>query len=73
MRTSAPGTADRVYGWRLRGEGLHPLSAGEVFDAYCTDIENGDIIAPESDVDYCEPPDLGEEPGKEGRTPDHHH
>ncbi|MFF4357738.1 hypothetical protein [Streptomyces sp. NPDC001604] len=69
IRTSAPGTTDRVYGWRLRGEGLEPLTAGEVFDAYCTDIESGDIISPESDVDYCVPPDLGEE----GQTPGHRH
>ncbi|MFF4763224.1 hypothetical protein [Streptomyces sp. NPDC001292] len=61
MRTTAPGTADRVYGWRLRGGGLDPLTAGEVFDAYCTDIESGDLISPESGVDYGEPPDLGEE------------
>ena len=69
MRTSTPGTTDRVYGWRLRGERLAPLTAGEVFDAYCTDIESGDLISPESDVDYCAPPDLGEE----GPTPGHHH
>ncbi|GAA3774869.1 hypothetical protein ACFS5L_15860 [Streptomyces phyllanthi] len=61
MRTSAPGTTDRVYGWRLRGEGLEPLTAGEVFDAYCTDIESGDLVSPESGVDYCVPPDLGDE------------
>lgn len=59
MRTTAPGTADRVYGWRLRGERLEPLTAAEVFDAYCTDIESGDLVSPESDVDYCAPPDLG--------------
>ncbi|MES4893085.1 hypothetical protein [Streptomyces sp. NPDC096012] len=61
MRTSAPATADRVYGWRLRAGRLEPLTASEVFDAYCTDVESGDIISPESGVDYCEPPDLGEE------------
>lgn len=69
MRTSAPGTVDRIYGWRLRGDGLEPLTAGEVFDAYCTDVDSGDLISPESDVDYCVPPDLG----TEGRTPGHHH
>ncbi|MCX5419352.1 hypothetical protein [Streptomyces sp. NBC_00078] len=69
MRTSAPGAIDRVYGWRLRGENLEPLTAGEVFDAYCTDIESGDLISPESDVDYCVPPDLGQE----GPEPGHHH
>ncbi|OIJ65540.1 hypothetical protein [Streptomyces mangrovisoli] len=59
MRTTTPGTTDLVYGWRLRTGGLAPLTAGEVFDAYCTDIESGDLIAPESGVDYCVPPDLG--------------
>ncbi|MGP4092242.1 hypothetical protein [Streptomyces sp. KR55] len=70
MRTTTPGTADRIYGWRLRGDGLEPLSAGEVFDAYCTDVESGDLIAPESDVDYCGPPDLGPDGGP---TTEHHH
>ncbi|MGI5373895.1 hypothetical protein ACQEV2_06510 [Streptomyces sp. CA-251387] len=69
MRTSAPGTSDRIYGWRLRGDGLEPLTAGEVFDAYCTDIESGDLISPESGVDYCVPPHLGDEQA----TPGHGH
>ncbi|GGS98621.1 MULTISPECIES: hypothetical protein [Streptomyces] len=69
MRTSATGTADRVYGWRLRGGALEPLTASEVFDAYCTDVESGDPIPPESGVDYREPPTLGEE----STAPDHRH
>ncbi|MFD5584541.1 hypothetical protein ACFWII_12165 [Streptomyces sp. NPDC127063] len=69
MRTTAPGTNDRIYGWRLRDNGLQPLTAGEVFDAYCNDIETGDLLAPESDVDYCAPPDLGDE----GPAHRHHH
>ncbi|MFI9253167.1 hypothetical protein [Streptomyces sp. NPDC053069] len=69
LRTSAPGTPDRVYGWRLRAGALEPLTASEVFDAYCTDVESGDIISPESGVDYCEPPDLGDE----SATPGHRH
>lgn len=69
MRTSSRDTTDRIYGWRLRGEGLEPLTAGEVFDAYCTDIESGDLISPESDVDYCVPPDLG----PDAPTPGHRH
>ncbi|MET9682785.1 hypothetical protein [Streptomyces coeruleorubidus] len=69
IRASAPGSPDRVYGWRLRAHGLEPLTAGEVFDAYCTDAESGDLISPESNVDYCEPPDLGEENPAQG----HHH
>ncbi|AKJ14494.1 hypothetical protein ABB07_31890 [Streptomyces incarnatus] len=66
LRTSAPDTADRVYGWRLRGGGLEALTASEVFDAYCTDIESGDLISPESGVDYSEPPDLGDEDAAPG-------
>ncbi|MEV5901763.1 hypothetical protein [Streptomyces sp. NPDC052127] len=69
MRTTAHDTSDRIYGWRLRGDGLEPLTAGEVFDAYCTDVESGDLISPESNVDYCFPPELG----PEGRTPGHSH
>ncbi|MDX3458939.1 hypothetical protein PV396_44680 [Streptomyces sp. ME02-8801-2C] len=61
MRTTVPGSSDRIYGWRLRENGVGPLTAGEVFDAYCTDADSGDLISPESDVDYCTPPDLGEE------------
>ncbi|MFJ7178717.1 hypothetical protein ACIQXA_20485 [Streptomyces massasporeus] len=66
IRVSAPHTPDRVYGWRMRAYGLEPLTAGEVFDAYCTDIESGDLISPESNVDYCAPPDLGEEKPAQG-------
>ncbi|MEW2614907.1 hypothetical protein AB0937_32960 [Streptomyces sp. NPDC047880] len=66
IRATAPGTPDRVYGWRVRAYGLEPLTAGEVFDAYCTDVESGDLIAPESNVDYCAPPDLGEENPAQG-------
>ncbi|MFE6488692.1 hypothetical protein ACFVGN_37985, partial [Streptomyces sp. NPDC057757] len=66
MRTTASDTTDRVYGWRLRGENLEPLTAAEVFDAYCTDIDSGDLVSPESGVDYCAPPDLGESGGMTG-------
>ncbi|MFF0836163.1 MULTISPECIES: hypothetical protein [unclassified Streptomyces] len=69
MRVTSAGTADRVHGWRLRGGALVPLSAAEVFDAYCTDAESGDIISPEPDVDYCAPPDLRQE----DTPPEHRH
>ncbi|WP_320775324.1 hypothetical protein [Streptomyces sp. CRN 30] len=69
IRTSAPTTPDRVYGWRLHGYDLVPLTAGEVFDAYCTDAQSGDLISPESNVDYRDPPDLGDE----DTTPGHRH
>ncbi|AVH60077.1 MULTISPECIES: hypothetical protein [Streptomyces] len=68
MRTTAPDTTDRIYGWRLRGDGLEPLTAAEVFDAYCTDAASGDLVSPESGVDYCVPPDLGEEGEARGHT-----
>ncbi|WP_432084422.1 hypothetical protein [Streptomyces sp. WAC 04229] len=61
MRISRASGPDRIHGWRLRGYGLEPLTAGEVFDAYCTDVDNGDLISPESNVDYCAPPDLGDD------------
>lgn len=69
MRISPASGPDRIHGWRLRGYGLEPLTAGEVFDAYCTDVENGDLISPESNVDYCAPPDLGDDHLPRG----HHH
>ncbi|MGW3987596.1 hypothetical protein [Streptomyces sp. NPDC004830] len=70
LRTTAPHRPDRVYGWRLRDHGLRPLTAGEVFDAYCTDVESGDLIPPESNVDYCAPPDLGDD---DAPTHEHRH
>lgn len=70
MRTTSPDTTDCIYGWRLRGDGLEALTAGEVFDAYCTDVESGDLISPESGVDYCVPPDLGDLEQPPG---EHHH
>ncbi|UUU20583.1 hypothetical protein [Streptomyces sp. DSM 40750] len=72
IRTTAPDATDRVYGWRLRGEGVEPLTAGEVFDAYCTDMESGDLISPESGVDYCTPPALGDDLGQGGTVTDGH-
>ncbi|MFF5015577.1 hypothetical protein [Streptomyces sp. NPDC001165] len=66
MRITAADTDDRVYGWRLRGGGLEPLTASEVFEAYCTDVESGDLISPEPGVDYCTPPHLGGESTAQG-------
>ncbi|MFC7263068.1 hypothetical protein [Streptomyces lutosisoli] len=68
MRTTAADATDRVYGWRLREDDLEPLTAAEVFDAYCTDADSGDLVSPESGVDYCVPPDLGEEGERTGHT-----
>ncbi|AEW93099.1 hypothetical protein SCATT_07280 [Streptantibioticus cattleyicolor NRRL 8057 = DSM 46488] len=43
---------DRVRGWTVTGDGLRPLTEGEVFDAYCTDPRTGDPIPPEPGVEY---------------------
>ncbi|MYY05189.1 hypothetical protein GT035_23900 [Streptomyces sp. SID4913] len=59
LRTSAPGAPDRVHGWRLDGGCLAPLTAGEVFSAYCTDADTGEPVAPESGVEYCAGFDIG--------------
>ncbi|MEV0322236.1 hypothetical protein ACIBKX_38450 [Streptomyces sp. NPDC050658] len=61
MRTTADGRPDRVQGWRLNGERLLPLTAAEVFDAYCTDAVSGELVAPESGVDYCAAPPIGDD------------
>ncbi|MEV6551807.1 hypothetical protein AB0M57_24315 [Streptomyces sp. NPDC051597] len=52
LRTTAADAPDRVHGWRLHEGALHPLTAGEVFSAYCTDADTGDPVAPEPGVDY---------------------
>lgn len=53
MRTIPADGPDRLHGWRLREERLLPLTAAEVFDAYCTDSYSGEPVAPESGVEYC--------------------
>ncbi|MEV0373772.1 hypothetical protein AB0I10_28875 [Streptomyces sp. NPDC050636] len=48
------GTAhDTVRGWSLRDSWLRPLTAAEVFTAYCTDADTGEPIPPEHGVDYA--------------------
>ncbi|MFB6709182.1 hypothetical protein ACFCW6_31290 [Streptomyces sp. NPDC056333] len=67
LRTSSPGTPDRVHGWRLTRGSLVPLTAGEVFSAYCTDADTGDPVAPESGVEYCAGFDIGADDPEEHR------
>lgn len=59
LRTTLPGAPDRVHGWRLHRGSLLPLSAGEVFSAYCTDADTGEPVSPESGVEYCAGFDVG--------------
>ncbi|MFE9559100.1 hypothetical protein ACFYMW_39175 [Streptomyces sp. NPDC006692] len=49
---SAQEPGERVRGWRVRGGWLFPLTAAEVFSAYCTDALTGDPLSPESGVEY---------------------
>lgn len=53
LRTSTADAPDRLHGWRLQRGRLLPLTAGEVFSAYCTDAATGDPISPEPGVEYC--------------------
>ncbi|MEV7831206.1 hypothetical protein AB0P12_11340 [Streptomyces subrutilus] len=53
LRTSAEGAGDRVHGWRLDRGRLTALSAAAVFNAYCTDADTGEPVAPEPGVEYC--------------------
>ncbi|MGW0556442.1 hypothetical protein ACWDZ6_19905 [Streptomyces sp. NPDC002926] len=53
LRTSAPDTPDHLHGWRLHQGRLLPLTAGEVFSAYCTDATTGEPLSPEPGVEYC--------------------
>ncbi|UKY48628.1 hypothetical protein [Streptomyces inhibens] len=46
-------THDTVRGWSLRDSWPRPLTAAEVFTAYCTDADTGEPIPPEHRVDYA--------------------
>ncbi|MER7000075.1 hypothetical protein [Streptomyces sp. NPDC000410] len=52
LRSSAPGTPDRLHGWRLHQGRLMPLTEAEVFSAYCTDADTGEPLSPEPHVEY---------------------
>lgn len=65
LRSTDEKHRDRVHGWRLERGRLTPLSAAAVFNAYCTDADTGDPVAPEPGVEYC--------PGYEVDLPSPHH
>lgn len=62
LRTSRPGTPDRVSGWHLGADRLAPLTEAQVFAAYCTDAETGEPLSPEPGVEYGTPPPLTLDP-----------
>ncbi|MGX1727907.1 hypothetical protein ACWIGE_14700 [Streptomyces diastaticus] len=65
VRSRAEGRPEEVRGWRLREGGAYPLTAAEIFDAYCTDAVTGEPVAPEPGVEYraAAPLDDGHRPG----------
>ncbi|WP_329446794.1 hypothetical protein OG906_28285 [Streptomyces sp. NBC_01426] len=65
LRSTTEEFGDRVHGWRLDRGRLVPLSAAAVFNAYCTDADTGEPVAPEPGVEYC--------PGYEVDDPGPHH
>ncbi|WP_234344232.1 hypothetical protein [Streptomyces sp. NRRL F-5123] len=52
LRTTDSRGTDTVRGWSLHRDGTRPLTEAEVFDAYCTDPETGDVLPPEPGVRY---------------------
>ncbi|MFG2298401.1 hypothetical protein [Streptomyces sp. NPDC048603] len=50
--------ASEVMGWKLMEFYAKPLSASEIFNAYCTDAETGEVIPPEWGVEYVAAPRL---------------
>ncbi|MFK0295681.1 hypothetical protein ACIQU6_35155 [Streptomyces sp. NPDC090442] len=51
--TDDPTTPATVRGWRLRDAWPAPITAAEIFDAYCTDPETDEPIPPEPGVDHA--------------------
>ncbi len=56
VRTHFANEASRVCGWKLVEFYAVPLSAAEVFNAYCTDPRTGEPIPPEWGVDHVAAP-----------------
>ncbi|GCD39408.1 hypothetical protein OEIGOIKO_07238 [Streptomyces chrestomyceticus JCM 4735] len=71
-RTAETAGRDTVRGWVLRDAWLHPLSAAEVFTAYCTDADTGEPVPPEPGVDYHAGLALPDPPPTDGHDHSHH-
>lgn len=54
---TGPGPQE-VRGWSLRDRRARPLTASEVFAAYCTDGATGEPVPPEPGVSYLAAPEL---------------
>ncbi|MEU8571107.1 hypothetical protein AB0C51_22655 [Streptomyces pathocidini] len=65
--TAATGEGlDAVRGWALGDGWPQPLSAAQVFTAYCTDADTGEPVPPEPGVDYLPGIELPRPNGPEG-------
>lgn len=53
LRSTTEDQRERVHGWRLDRGRLTALPAAAVFNAYCTDADTGEPVAPEAGVEYC--------------------
>ncbi|MFC8248317.1 hypothetical protein [Streptomyces chartreusis] len=71
MSTTTPDAPDIRYGWRFRNATLQPLTAAEVFNAFCTDLTTGDPIPPQSGADYRAGFDLPPDTSHHHPTHDH--
>ncbi|MFJ6784566.1 hypothetical protein [Streptomyces yangpuensis] len=58
IRTNFADQTSEVKGWKLVEFYAKPLSASEIFSAYCTDAATGELIAPEWGVEYVAAPRL---------------
>jgi len=58
LRTVSGSEPDLVRGWSLDAAWLRPLTAAEVFTAYCTDAGTGEPVGPEPGVEYLPGLDL---------------
>ncbi|MFF9981143.1 hypothetical protein [Streptomyces erythrochromogenes] len=58
IRTKLADQTSEVMGWKLVEFYAKPLSASEIFSAYCTDAVTGELIAPEWGVKYVAAPRL---------------
>ncbi|MEV8537245.1 hypothetical protein [Streptomyces sp. NPDC051211] len=58
VRTNFAHQTSEVRGWKLVEFYAKPLSASEIFSAYCTDAVTGELIAPEWGVEYVAAPRL---------------
>ena len=55
---TAPAGHEEVRGWKVREGWLRPLTAAQVFDAYCTHARTGEPVPPEPGVDHLPGLDL---------------